>query len=115
MANAASPYRLREYSFITPAEFPDAAEYRYLCRVAGLPPTPGGYGLLHVLDPQRSDSHVTLVSDDVMYVRLLAATPSSVLAGMEIPGELEKFKARPGWPDEWVKPPRHGRPRRKRR
>jgi hypothetical protein len=88
----------REYALATPEAFGGQAQYEAFCRVAGLPPRPGGWGLLHALD--EAGNRVTGVTEDVEYLRALINAAPETIAGMEIPAD--RFpRVRPGWPDEW--------------
>ncbi|HEX2298489.1 MAG TPA: hypothetical protein VHH34_08240 [Pseudonocardiaceae bacterium] len=93
----------REFSFATPADLGGTANYRRLCQVARLDPIPGGWGLLHCT---RNDNgaRVTLATEDVDYVRLLATgAKRDAIAGLTIPDG--KFtQQRDGWPDpDWLR------------
>lgn len=91
----------REFSFATPADLDGPGNYRRFCRAAGLPPISGGWGFLHCTD--EHGQHVTAVTSDVAYQRMLTeanATPGA-LAELEIPAEKYP-QVRDGWPDEWV-------------
>ncbi|CAJ61302.1 hypothetical protein FRAAL2656 [Frankia alni ACN14a] len=94
-------YTPREYSYLTLERFEQDA-YRLVCRVAGVPATTTGYGLLHLTD--ASETRWTAISEDLIYVGLLAALHPVGRAGLEIPAN--KFALiRRGWPDEWATPP----------
>ena len=104
------PFTPIEYSFATPADLGEPA-YRAFCRRAGLPITPGGWGLLHC----RTDTgqRVTAATENVGYLRLLVDTsgaadgvigsqPRWQEALSRFTGPAETFGwQRTGWPDEW--------------
>jgi hypothetical protein len=101
MADAGrGPFTPRQFAFLTAADLGGDANYRAACVAANLAPTVGGYGILMAVD--EAGARFTLVTDDVDYVRLVAAASSTV----EVLGALEmppgKFMAREGWPDDWV-------------
>lgn len=91
----------REFSFATPADL-GSRRYRRLCRVARLDPIPEGWGLLHCTR-NHDGARVTLATEDVEYVRLLATgARTNALGGLTIP--QGKFtQQRDGWPDpDWL-------------
>lgn len=86
-----------EFSFLTPEEF--GADYPLLCAAAGLEPTAGGYGLIHMLD--EDGDRVSAISTDVGYVRGLVSDLNSFEGGVEI--AADRFSdQRAGWPDDWL-------------
>lgn len=90
-------FKVVEFSFLTPEEF--GADYVHLCDVAGLDPTDGGYGLIHLLD--ADDERISAISTDVEYVRRLVANLNDSDEGVEI--AAERFsEQRAGWPDDWM-------------
>jgi hypothetical protein len=89
-----------EFSFATSAELGGVVNYRHFCRVAGLHPISGGWGMLHCVG--GDGKHVTHVTTDVEYLRALVQA-GPLAGGLEIP--VGKFPlSREGWPDEWVIP-----------
>ena len=61
---------------------------------------PNGYGALHCIDTDDGDTHCTLVTTDVDYVRGLIGKP--LLKAFKIPAGKFRLR-RKGWPDEWIK------------
>jgi hypothetical protein len=69
-----------------------------VCRNAGLPPTRTGYGLL--LAEDQEGQRWTRITEDVEYLRMIAAAPPAALADLDLPGGKVLMR-RAGWPDEW--------------
>lgn len=93
----------REFSFATPADLGGFRNYQRLCQVAKLEPIPGGWGLLHCTH-NDTGARVTLATEDVDYVRLLATgAKTDAIAGLMIP-EGKFTQQRDGWPDpDWLR------------
>jgi hypothetical protein len=74
-------------------------KYRSLCVAAGVSLSDAGWGILRCLDAEGS--RVTLITDDVDYMKLLlAGRKSASLDELQVP--VSKFPVtRSGWPDEW--------------
>jgi hypothetical protein len=104
-------YHVREYAFFTPELLGGEAAYRRVCAAAGVPPLPGGYGVIHSEDSEGRQ--VTALTRDLDFLRMLLDTQAKVITGdldyeairgMRVPPE--KFPiVRAGWPDEWPSPP----------
>ncbi|MFI1204801.1 hypothetical protein ACH4VR_36135 [Streptomyces sp. NPDC020883] len=91
----------REYLFATETDLGGAERYRTFCMRAGLPETPGGYGM--ILAEDGDGTRATFVTDDVDYMRLMVSGSESVFGlngGLRPPAE--KFVVREGWPDDWA-------------
>lgn len=92
----------REFALLTPEAMGGRAAYRKACRIAGVEPTPTGYGLLFCEDDDGR--RVTVLTEDVAYVSMLAQAAPGVLAALSMP--IEEFpRRRDGWPDEWLAAP----------
>ncbi|MGW1980725.1 hypothetical protein [Streptomyces sp. NPDC001889] len=91
-----------EYAFATPDDLGGLDRYRAWCAAVGLPAVDGGYGILMVDDSLAGK--VTRLTEDVEYVRTLAAAAKTATAsgGVSIPAGVFPYERR-GWPDEWAK------------
>lgn len=96
---------VKEYSWLTPEKCDSQARYERLCRIVGLEPRRGGYGLLHIMDDLQ---RATLFTEDLQahgrFVELCKARYGQGVDLDEIKGlispEVYTYTC-PGWPDEW--------------
>jgi hypothetical protein len=58
-----------------------------------------GWGTL--LCEDEDGNHVTLLTTDIEYQRLLVEAPGAVLGSLEVPADKYPLR-RAGWPDEWT-------------
>ena len=85
------------HSRLTPEKF--GADYVKICASVGLIPIPGGWGLLHCIDP--NGRHWTLATADVGYAELAARLAATTVGADALPKGKFQF-IHEGWPDEWV-------------
>ena len=88
----------REFAFATPQDLGGVADYRQFCESVGLEPIAEGWGFLHCED--EKGHHVTLLTPDVEYQRMLISAPASLRVGLQVPAGKYPLR-RNGWPDEW--------------
>jgi hypothetical protein len=86
------------YSIVSPTTM-RLRKYRKVCTAAGMDPTDRGWGFLRCLD--MDGQRLTLVTEDVDYMRLLiAGRTAGALADLDVPTHTFPI-ARAGWPDDW--------------
>jgi hypothetical protein len=89
-----------EFADFTPETMGGFENYRRACEVAGLDPSPEGYGLLYCRDDDGN--RFTCVTTDLPYFRAMLAMLPAERARLQ--NVAEKFPiTRAGWPDEWLR------------